>query len=101
MVPAHNGMSDAPALRHAALASCSSAGWALIGPGGSINFAAGTGVTAADADDFPDSGAEVSRLAVLDGPEAHPTKTRDTTTSMAPMRKQRDVLSAYLRGVVS
>jgi hypothetical protein len=56
-------MSDAPALRHAALASSSSAGWALTGPGGSINFAAGTGLTTVDVDDFPDSEAEVPRLA--------------------------------------
>jgi hypothetical protein len=56
-----------------------------------MNFAAGTGVTAVDADDFPDPAVEVPRLAVLDGPEVHPAKTRDTTTRMAPMRKQRDV----------
>ena len=91
-MPAHNVMSDAPALRRAVLASSSSAGRALIGPGGSINFAAGTDVTFVDADDFPDSGVEVSRLAVLDGPEVHPTKTRDTTMRMAPMRTERDVL---------
>jgi hypothetical protein len=84
-------MSETPAFRHAALASSSSAGWALTGPGGSINFAAETDVTAVDADDFADSEVEVPRPAVLDGPEVHPTKTRDTTTRMAPMRKQRDV----------
>jgi hypothetical protein len=58
-------------------------GWALTGPGGWINFAADTDATAVDADDF---------LAVLDGPDVHPTKTRNTTTKMAPMRKQCDVL---------
>ena len=56
-----------------------------------MNFAAGTDVTAVDVDGFPDPAVEVPRLAVLDGPEVHPTKTRDTTTRMAPMRKQRDV----------
>jgi hypothetical protein len=43
-------------------------------------LAAGTDVTAVDADDFPDSAVEVPRFAVLAGPEVHPTKTRDTTT---------------------
>jgi len=85
-------MSDAPALRHAARASSSSAGRALIGPGGSINPAAGTDVALADVDDFPDPEVEISRFAVLDGPEMHPTKTRDTATMTAPMRQERDVL---------
>jgi hypothetical protein len=79
-------MSDTPALRHAALASFSSAGWALTGPGGSINLAAGTDLTAVDADDFPDPEAEVPRLAVLDDPDVHPAKTSDTTTKTAPIR---------------
>jgi hypothetical protein len=91
-MPAHNVRSAAPALRHTALASSSSAGWALIGPDGWINFAAGPDVTLVDADDFPDSEVEVPRLAVLDGPEVHPTKTKDTATMMAPMRQERDVL---------
>jgi hypothetical protein len=86
-------MSDAPALRHAAIASSSSAGRALTGPGGSISFAAGTDLTVVDVDDFPDSEVEASRPAVLDGPEVHPTKTRETATRMAPMLKERDVLS--------
>ena len=90
-VPVHNVMSDAPPAAPA-LASSSSAGWPLTVPGGSINFAAGTDLTAVDADDFPGSGVEVPRLAVLDGPDVHPAKTRNTTTRMAPMRKQRDVL---------
>jgi hypothetical protein len=44
-------MSDTPALWHAALASLSSAGWVLIGPGGWISFAVEPGVTVVDADD--------------------------------------------------
>jgi hypothetical protein len=87
MAPAHNVMSDAPALRHAALASSSSAGWALIGPGGSISFAAGTDVTVVDVGDFPDSDVEVPRLARFGGPEVHPARTRDTTTRIAQMRE--------------
>jgi hypothetical protein len=92
-VPAHNVMSDAPAFRQAALASSSSAGWALTGPGGSINFAAGTDVTDVDAGEFPGSGAEVPPLAVIDDPEVHPAKTKDTTTRAAPVRKERDVFN--------
>jgi hypothetical protein len=83
-------MSEAPALRHAPLASPSSAGSALIGPGGWISFAAGTDVTLADVGDFSDSEVEVSRLVVLDGPEVHPTTMRDTTVRMAPMPKERE-----------
>ena len=40
----------------------------------------------------PIAEAEVSRLAVLAGPEVHPAKTRDTTTRIAPKQKERDVL---------
>jgi hypothetical protein len=68
-------MSDAPALRHAALASSSSAGRALTGPAGSINFAVELGVTPVDVDDFPDSEVEIPRLAGLDGPDVHPAST--------------------------
>jgi hypothetical protein len=84
-VPAHNVMSEAPALWHAALAWSSSAGWALIGPGGSIIFA-----TEAAVDDF--SEVESSRLAVFDGPELHPRTTSDTATRPAVTRRERDVL---------
>jgi hypothetical protein len=83
-------MSEAPALRHAAVASPSSAGCELIGPGGWINFAAGTDVTLADVGDFPDSEVELPRLPVLDGAAVHPTKMRDTTVRMAPMPKVRE-----------
>ena len=85
-------MSDAPALRQAALASSSSPGWALIGPGGSISFAGETDVAVLDVGDFPDSEAEDSGLGVFDGPEVHPAKTRDTTLRTAPMRKERGIL---------
>lgn len=81
-------MSDAPALRQADLASSSSAGLALIGPGGWINFAVEPGVTVVATDDR-DSEVEVLRLAVFDGPEVHPTKTSGTITKVAPMRQQR------------
>lgn len=98
-------MSDAPALRHAALASSSSAGWALTGPGGSISFAAETGDTAVDADDFADSEVEVPRLAVVDGPDVHPAKTKGTSTMLAAAmttpvtarRPERTASSARLR----
>jgi len=89
--------SAAPALRHAAVAPSSSAGWALIGPGGSINLAAEPGVAVVDVDDCPDSAAEVPWLAVLAGPEAHPTKTMGTTTRMAPMGNEREAQSLQSR----
>jgi hypothetical protein len=78
-------MSEAPALRHASLASSSSAGWALIGPGGSVSFAAEPAV-----DDFP--GVEVPRLAVFDGPELHPGTASDRATRTVLTRRERDVL---------
>jgi hypothetical protein len=83
-------MSETPAVRHAALASASRAGSALIGPGGWINFATGTDGTLADVGDFPDSDVEVAGLAVLDGPDVHPTKMRDVTVRMAPMPHERE-----------
>src|SRR5215475_10311835 len=85
-VPAHNATSAELALWHAALAWSSSAGWALIGPGGSISFA-----VEPDVDDFPDSALELRSFAVLVGPEVHPTNTRDMATRMAPMPQERDV----------
>jgi hypothetical protein len=84
MVPAHNVMSDTRALRHAALAWSSSAGWALIGPGGWISLAAEPAV-----EEFPEF--ELSRLTVLAGPELHPATTSDTVTRTALMRRERDV----------
>jgi len=78
-VPAHNVMSDAPALRQAAVASSSSAGWALIGPAGWISFAVEPGVTLLATDDR-DSEVEV-----------HPARTSGTITNVAPMRKPRTV----------
>jgi hypothetical protein len=86
MVPEHNVMSDMCALRHAALAWPSSAGWLLIGPGGWISFAPEPAV-----DDFPETGVEVPRLAVFDGPALQPTATSDTATRMALTRRKRDV----------
>ena len=41
-----------------------SAGWALIGPGGWINFALEPGVTVVDVADFPAAELDVPRLAV-------------------------------------
>src|SRR5215469_11330984 len=84
-VPAHNVRSATRAFLHAALASSSSAGWALTGPGGSMSFAAEPAV-----DIFPD--VEVSRRGVFDGPELHPRTTSDRATRTALTRRERDVL---------
>jgi len=84
-VPAHKEMSEAPALWHVALASSSSAGWALIGPEGSMSFAAGPAV-----DDV--LAVEVSRLAVFDGPGLHPRTTIDKAARTALKRREREVL---------
>jgi hypothetical protein len=93
-VPAHNVRSEAPARWHAAIASPSSAGWALIGPGGWISIAAEPCV-----DDFLDVDGELSRLAVLDVPEVHPTNTREPATRPAPMRNRPDGLPGQHRSV--
>jgi len=94
-VPAHNLMWEAPALRHAALAWSSSAGCALIGPGGSISFAAGTVV---DVGDFPESEVEVWWLIDLGDPGLHPATTSDTETRTALTRRERDVARLLLPG---
>ena len=57
------------------------------------------GVTAVDVDDLPDFEVEIGWLAGLDGPDVHPAETRNTTTRISPMRKQRDVL--FLQSILT